>query len=844
MKTYNHLYQTKNQFRTFLEGIELDVSSTCLVRIHSCIHRDKEMDKLLAELKALLPNARMIGCSTTGVIYEGKIIKDACLVSISLFEHCEIETILLECLNEKGKIKSGKVLCEEVSGRLIRGRKGFLLVFLSLAYCRGFDFVDWMNRSTKGVQMLGGGAYLEDRRCHGDRNKAYVIEETHTSTTGISVAFVTGEKLSSSENYICGVESGGKTYQITKMNQHYLDKVDEKEGDEWYARMLGKKELLKNPVLSHAFPVVLEGEPQIPFFVDYEVGQSGKGKRKKKNRLNLYCELPKGRKISLGYFSPHKISDEMKEVYKELSVTPVESLFAYDCQARVHLLNDCAKWETGQFITTNISGALLSGEIVYRNGKNLYVNYAFVVAGLSENREARIALRGGDIRDVSALQQDNVQMINYLLTAGNRQLNEQLKVQQNNMRKAIFYNKALELNNQLSYLYEREIKNLDKIALFSLSNERMVKLFVGRKRLFGILKKIYHTVKEQIQQEISKEDALQIHIYSYESCALLLAADCRMKQELFVLLVKKTLEYLNSIRLEGVQLCYRSAVVFEEQEPLNRAETALEYGAQHNMSFIDYNQIKKKVLNAKEEIHMLKVLHEALEGERIIPYFQGIYDNRQEKIVLYESLMRIQDEQGNIYTPNQFLSIARENNLYEPLSVIMVRKVMELFLHKNVKVSINLNVRDIYDRTMIKVIFHYLNEAEHPENFVFELVETEEVTDYDFIKEFAEQLHERKAKIAIDDFGSGFSNLMHIIRIDADYLKIDGEIIRTICGDDKCRDFVEIINMWCQHQRKDVIAEFVENESIQETIQNMGIAFSQGYYFSKPHPWEQERIGR
>ncbi|MGN1102016.1 MAG: EAL domain-containing protein, partial [Huintestinicola sp.] len=55
-------------------------------------------------------------------------------------------------------------------------------------------------------------------------------------------------------------------------------------------------------------------------------------------------------------------------------------------------------------------------------------------------------------------------------------------------------------------------------------------------------------------------------------------------------------------------------------------------------------------------------------------------------------------------------------------------------------------------------------------------VESEEVTDYQYIKEFADRIHEKNAKIAIDDFGSGFSNLMHIIRIDADFLKIDGEI--------------------------------------------------------------------
>ena len=68
---------------------------------------------------------------------------------------------------------------------------------------------------------------------------------------------------------------------------------------------------------------------------------------------------------------------------------------------------------------------------------------------------------------------------------------------------------------------------------------------------------------------------------------------------------------------------------------------------------------------------------------------------------MYEALIRIKDAQGNLYYPNQFLAIAKEYDLYEALSVIMVKKVMDMFLHKDVKVTINLNVQDIYDEGAI-----------------------------------------------------------------------------------------------------------------------------------------------
>ncbi|MCI7760078.1 MAG: EAL domain-containing protein, partial [[Eubacterium] saphenum] len=105
-----------------------------------------------------------------------------------------------------------------------------------------------------------------------------------------------------------------------------------------------------------------------------------------------------------------------------------------------------------------------------------------------------------------------------------------------------------------------------------------------------------------------------------------------------------------------------------------------------------------------------------------------------------------------------------------------------------------------------------------------------------------DRIHEKKARVAIDDFGSGFSNLLHILRIDADYLKIDGEIIRMINDDEKIMQFVGFLSSWWKERHKQVIAEYVENAEIQGKIEKMGISFSQGYFFSKPQPWKNVSV--
>lgn len=362
----------------------------------------------------------------------------------------------------------------------------------------------------------------------------------------------------------------------------------------------------------------------------------------------------------------------------------------------------------------------------------------------------------------------------------------------------------------------------------------MVKLFVGRKEIFDELKIIYSNVSDKFRSRKN------LHIYGYESTSLLIACDKYTSMEDFETISKEVLQYLNSIILCDVQLLYRCAVGNSTKDPLHNAEAAMLYGSEHGISFVRYEKISDKLLDSEEEIHILQVIRDALSEERIVPYFQGIYDNENNQFSLYESLMRISDKEGKIYYPNQFLPVAKKYNLYEMISVVMVKRVMEIFVDKDVRISINLNVRDLYDREMIKVIFENLNKARHPENFVFELLESEAVTDYCYLKQFADKIHKKGAKIAIDDFGSGFSNLLHILRIEADYLKIDGEVIRMICDDEKSRQFVDFLSSWCSNQNIKVIAEYVENYEIQKNIKNMGISYSQGYYFSKPQPWKKE----
>ena len=834
MRAYNHLFVSWEVFEEFLDGIQIDSSKKQLVRMHSSIHTMQGAEELASKIQKRLPNAVIIGCSTPGVICEGRIVKESCLIAVTEFENCELQLGMFSCKTENGEDKPGEELGEEFVERLVQDKQGMVLLFMPLNYYKTAKFIKEINKRAPQLKLCGGAASEVAVNYSNATETAYVLGGTKVSMMEMAAVFISGQTLSVYENTICGIERVGRNYEVTRVDGNYLLEVEGQDAAQWYADLLGEDELISDPSLAGVFPLVRQvGEHQTAFNLVFEsyLQLPQPWASEKKHRVSMYTEIAAGSKFALGYFEPQKIVGQLTKVYQDLKEEPVEALFAYDCLSRMWMLHDCATWEVEQFYTTNISGALLAGEISNLDGCNIYANSTFVIAGISENKDARLFLKRQALADVSRLQHTNMHMINYLLRTGNKQLNNELNERQEQMRQAMFYSEELGLHNQSKYLYEYEQLELDKIAIFTVKNDKILKVFMGQTAFVKEWKRIYH---ESLQRFRKKG----LHAYSYGEYSLLLAAGDIFTDEEFVNRIREIYEYINSEIFKDSSFTYACAIVMHEEDALQKAEEALQYGARHKMSFVRYEDVQDEVISVKEEMHMLQVLREALAEGRVSPYFQGIYDNRTGEINLYEALMRIYDAQGTLYFPGQFLPVAKDYNLYETLSQVMVKTVMTMFKDKDVKVSINLNVQDIYDRDLLRTIFHGLENASHPENFVFELVESEEVSDYQFIKQFADSVHAYGAKVAIDDFGSGFSSLMHIIRLDPDILKLDGAIIKEIGNDEKCREFVELINEWCKRQKKEIVAEFVENGEIQQVMEEIGITYSQGYYHSKPQKWE------
>jgi len=192
------------------------------------------------------------------------------------------------------------------------------------------------------------------------------------------------------------------------------------------------------------------------------------------------------------------------------------------------------------------------------------------------------------------------------------------------------------------------------------------------------------------------------------------------------------------------------------------------------------------------------------------------------------------DGSGNSIAPQYFLDISKKNKLYPRITKKILDMSFEVFADKEYEFSINICVEDMLDSLTSSYIYSKLRDYKDRIKVTFEILESERIEEYGEVKEFIKNIKELGGKISIDDFGSGYSNFEHILRLNVDYIKIDASMIKHIDTDRNSQIIVDTIVGFAKKLDIKTIAEFVHSKSIFEKVRELGVDMSQGYYFSAP----------
>ncbi|GAB5604562.1 putative bifunctional diguanylate cyclase/phosphodiesterase [Sideroxyarcus sp. TK5] len=256
---------------------------------------------------------------------------------------------------------------------------------------------------------------------------------------------------------------------------------------------------------------------------------------------------------------------------------------------------------------------------------------------------------------------------------------------------------------------------------------------------------------------------------------------------------------------------------------------------------------KNQVMTAEseEDRSMMNVfrqgefLRAALREGRVEAHLQPIINLRDGSIKAYEVLARIRD--GEVVVPaGEFVEVAEKLGMAQEMDSTVFRKGLAHYAavsrkNQGVKLFFNLFPRSFNDIEWVRAIPAIAREAGMPcELIVLELTEREALPNLSQVRAVIEELKGTGIKIALDDFGSGFSSFMYLKYLPVDYVKIEGSFVQQIVNDPRDRIMVEHINRMAHEFGLKTIAEFVEDEATARMLAEIGVDSAQGYHFGRP----------
>ncbi len=270
----------------------------------------------------------------------------------------------------------------------------------------------------------------------------------------------------------------------------------------------------------------------------------------------------------------------------------------------------------------------------------------------------------------------------------------------------------------------------------------------------------------------------------------------------------------------------------DNKETLQKAGMALKKAKEERIAYQIYDDTCSLDVEYENDIKWTREIERAINMNDVIAYFQPIVD-QDAKIIKYEALMRLRDGE-KIYSPYLFLDIAKKVKFYPRLTKIMINAAFEKAQESQKDININLSIEDMESENIIEFIKNGLVEKNIAHLITFEVLESESVKDYKKIIDFIQIVKYLGCTIAIDDFGSGYSNFSYLLKLEPNYIKIDGSLVKDIHTNKDSYMVTNMINEIAHSMGMRTVAEFVHCKEVYDVLKDIGVDLFQGYYFSEP----------
>jgi len=372
-------------------------------------------------------------------------------------------------------------------------------------------------------------------------------------------------------------------------------------------------------------------------------------------------------------------------------------------------------------------------------------------------------------------------------------------------------------------------KNGNALLLINIDNFESVNLVYGYE--YG--DKVIVSLSKLLSKDMI--EASQLFYLGNDEFAIL----CNTSEDILMRYAKDLQERIAKSLVEykdhAIKFTVTIAIAIDNDELLKNAYVTLKEAKRQEKNSI--KKYSKNLLIEKLQAQIQQyspIIRDAIDNKYVVPYFQAILDNKTNKINKYECLARIVKD-DKIYSPSVFINIAEQIGVISEITKIMIDKSFQVFQYNTHSFSINITEADLTHKYLKEYFAKKLQEYNIKSSRV--ILEVLEGISTIGAKKSLEQLMELKDmgfKISIDDFGAQNSNFERVHSMNVDFIKIDGSFIKNLATDSKSYSIVKTITDFAKCINAEVVAEYVHTKEVQEIIKELGIEYSQGYYFSEP----------
>ncbi len=273
------------------------------------------------------------------------------------------------------------------------------------------------------------------------------------------------------------------------------------------------------------------------------------------------------------------------------------------------------------------------------------------------------------------------------------------------------------------------------------------------------------------------------------------------------------------------------------QEAMLRAEEALDRARSAGRD--GFTVYVKSPQRDSARLRLMTIADEvvaALNSDRLVFAYQPIIDAKSRKPVHHECLLRMIREDGTVAAAGQFIPAAEQLGLVKLVDRhALEMTVAQLHAHPDVTLAVNVSGTTAGDPSWLQSFINYVRANQGiAERLIVELTETAALQDFEESARFISNMREMGCRVAIDDFGAGYTSFRNLQMLHVDMVKIDGAYIKGLATSPDNQIFVQTLVGLAKNFKLKTVAEWVTSDEEAEMLQGYGVDYFQGYHFGEP----------